>query len=67
MWYKERFEFGWAPETGKKADLMFAQHVLAVLEDDGLGAIVMPHGVLFVAARKRRSAKRSSRRTGWTP
>jgi type I restriction enzyme M protein len=44
---EERFGFGWAPETGKKADLMFAQHVLAVLEDDGLGAIVMPHGVLF--------------------
>jgi len=47
MQYDERFEFGWAPETGKKADLMFAQHLLAVLEDDGLGAIVMPHGVLF--------------------
>jgi len=43
----ERFSYGWTPETGKKADLMFAQHILAVLEPDGLGATVMPHGVLF--------------------
>lgn len=47
MEYSERFSFGFTPETGKKADLMFAQHVLAVLEPDGLGATVMPHGVLF--------------------
>jgi type I restriction enzyme M protein len=47
MEHKERFGYGWTPETGKKADLMFAQHVLAVLEPDGLGATVMPHGVLF--------------------
>jgi type I restriction-modification system DNA methylase subunit len=47
MRYRQRFAFGRAPETGKKADLMFAQHVLSVLEDDGLGAIVMPHGILF--------------------
>jgi type I restriction enzyme M protein len=54
MQHKERFnEFGWAPETGKKADLMFAQQVLAVLEDDGLGAIVMPHGVLFRGGKER--------------
>jgi type I restriction enzyme M protein len=47
MTYRERFEFGWAPETGKKADLMFAQHVLAVLKPNGIGVTVMPHGVLF--------------------
>jgi type I restriction enzyme M protein len=47
MEHVERFGYGWTPETGKKADLMFAQHVLAVLEPDGLGATVMPHGVLF--------------------
>jgi type I restriction enzyme M protein len=47
MEHTERFGYGWTPETGKKADLMFAQHVLAVLEPDGLGATVMPHGVLF--------------------
>ena len=47
MEYPERFTCGFTPETGKKADLMFAQHVLAVLKPHGLGAIVMPHGVLF--------------------
>jgi len=47
MAHAERFAFGFTPETGKKADLMFAQHVLAVLKPDGLGATVMPHGVLF--------------------
>jgi len=43
----ERMVYGWAPESGKKADLMFIQHVLAVLEPDGMAASVMPHGVLF--------------------
>jgi type I restriction enzyme M protein len=47
MEYKERFRYGFTPETGKKADLMFAQHVLAVLSPEGIGATVMPHGVLF--------------------
>jgi type I restriction enzyme M protein len=48
MQCKERFtKYGWAPETGKHADLMFAQHVLASLTDDGVCATVMPHGVLF--------------------
>jgi type I restriction enzyme M protein len=47
MAHAERFAFGFTPETGKKADLMFTQHVLAVLKPDGLGATVMPHGVLF--------------------
>ena len=35
------------PEKGKKADLMFVQHMLAVLKHDGRLASVMPHGVLF--------------------
>jgi len=35
------------PEKGKKADLMFVQHMLAVLKTDGRLASVMPHGVLF--------------------
>lgn len=43
----ERFKYGWAPETGKKADLMFAQHMLSSLTDTGVLATVMPHGVLF--------------------
>ena len=37
----------WMPEKGKKADLMFVQHMLAVLKSDGKLATVMPHGVLF--------------------
>lgn len=48
----DRFTFGWPPETGKKADLLFAQHVLAVLQPGGLGAVVMPHGVLFRGGRE---------------
>ena len=47
MEHQERFRYGWTSETGKKSDLMFAQHVLAVLAPDGLGAIVMSPGVLF--------------------
>jgi type I restriction enzyme M protein len=47
MEHPERFTYGFTPDTGKKADLMFAQHVLAVLKPNGLGATVMPHGVLF--------------------
>lgn len=35
------------PEKGKKADLMFVQHMLAVLKYNGRLASVMPHGVLF--------------------
>lgn len=45
--YPERFRYGWAPETGKKADLMFVQHMLAVLRPGGKMATVIPHGVLF--------------------
>ena len=37
----------WMPEKGKKADLMFVQHMLSVLKANGRLATVMPHGVLF--------------------
>jgi len=47
MDFTERFRYGWTPERGKKADLMFVQHMLAVLKRDGVMATVMPHGVLF--------------------
>jgi type I restriction enzyme M protein len=47
MEYPERFRWGWCPTTGKKADLMFAQHMLAVCKDRGMITTVMPHGVLF--------------------
>lgn len=45
--FPERFPYGWTPESGKKADLMFLQHMLAVLSKDGVVVTVMPHGVLF--------------------
>ncbi|MFC8845551.1 MULTISPECIES: N-6 DNA methylase [unclassified Micromonospora] len=47
MRYSNRFRWGWAPEGGKKADLMFVQHMVAVLKTNGVAATVMPHGVLF--------------------
>jgi type I restriction enzyme M protein len=45
--FEERFRFGFTPENGKKADLMFVQHMLAVLRPGGVVITVMPHGVLF--------------------
>ena len=47
MEFPQRFRYGFTPEKGKKADLMFAQHMIASLNDKGLMATVMPHGVLF--------------------
>ncbi|WP_413801585.1 N-6 DNA methylase [Streptomyces iranensis] len=43
----------WTPEGGKKADLMFVQHMVAVLEEEGVAATVMPHGVLFRGGAER--------------
>lgn len=45
--FPERFRFGYTPEKGKKADLMFVQHMLAVTRPGGMVTTVMPHGVLF--------------------
>ena len=47
MKFAERFRYGFCPETGKKGDLMFLQHMLSVLRTNGMMATVMPHGVLF--------------------
>ena len=47
MEYKDRFLFGWAPEKGKKGDLMFVQHMISSLNREGKMAVIMPHGVLF--------------------
>lgn len=47
MEFPERFKYGFTPETGKKADLMFLQHMIASLKGNGIMATVMPHGVLF--------------------
>ncbi|HSH60431.1 MAG TPA: type I restriction-modification system subunit M [Acidimicrobiales bacterium] len=43
----------WAPESGKKADLMFVQHMLASLKSNGRMATIMPHGVLFRGGKER--------------
>jgi type I restriction enzyme M protein len=53
MEHKERFRYGWAPETGKKDDLMFVQHMWSVLMPDGLLVTVMPHGVLFRGGKEK--------------
>lgn len=45
------------PEKGKKADLMFVQHMLAVLKHNGRLASVMPHGVLFRGGEEREARK----------
>ena len=47
MAFPERFRYGFCPETGKRGDLMFIQHMLAVLAPGGMVATVVPHGVLF--------------------
>jgi len=54
MIFPERFAYGFAPETGKKADLMFAQHMVASLNSKGKMATVMPHGVLFRGGAEKR-------------
>ena len=45
--FPERFPYGFCPESGKKADLMFVQHMVSVLRPQGMVCTVMPHGVLF--------------------
>jgi type I restriction enzyme M protein len=50
--HTERFKYGYPPEK-KKADLLFAQHMLAVLRAGGMLATVMPHGVLFRGGTER--------------
>ena len=52
MRFPNRFR-EWCPETGKKADLMFVQHMLASLKSDGYMATIMPHGVLFRGGKEK--------------
>lgn len=47
----------WMPEKGKKADLMFIQHMLSVLKSNGKLASVMPHGVLFRGGEEKEARK----------
>lgn len=48
-----RFIYGFAPESGKKGDLMFVQHMLASCKHNGLVVVVMPHGVLFRGGKEK--------------
>lgn len=57
MLFPERFQV-FMPESGKKADLMFVQHMLAALKPEGRMAVVMPHGVLFRGGEERRARQR---------
>ena len=52
MQFPNRFR-EWCPEAGKKADLMFVQHMLASLKSDGHMATIMPHGVLFRGGKEK--------------
>jgi Type I restriction-modification system methyltransferase subunit len=52
MKFTNRFR-EWCPETGKKADLMFVQHMLASLKPNGRMATIMPHGVLFRGGKEK--------------
>ena len=52
MTFAHRFQ-EWCPESGKKADLMFVQHMLASLKTDGKMATIMPHGVLFRGGKEK--------------
>ncbi len=52
--FPERFRFGFCPEGGKKADLMFVQHMVSRLRPGGLAVTVMPHGVLFRGGEERK-------------
>jgi type I restriction enzyme M protein len=52
MKFDTRFK-EFCPETGKKADLMFVQHMIASLKPDGRMATVMPHGVLFRGGKEK--------------
>ncbi len=61
--YPGRFAV-WLPEKGKKADLMFVQHMLAVLKANGKMATIMPHGVLFRGGEEK-EARRHFIGHGW--
>ncbi|WP_432737398.1 N-6 DNA methylase [Maridesulfovibrio sp. FT414] len=52
MQFTDRFDV-WLPTTGKKADLMFVQHMVSVLKNNGKCAVIMPHGVLFRGGEER--------------
>lgn len=52
MSFTNRFR-EYCPENGKKADLMFVQHMVASLKPNGHMATIMPHGVLFRGGKEK--------------
>jgi len=52
MQFTNRF-WEFCPEAGKKADLMFVQHMIASLKGQGHMATIMPHGVLFRGGKEK--------------
>ena len=57
MQFPERFHT-FMPDSGKKADLMFVQHIVATLNAQGKAAVVMPHGVLFRGGAEKEARRR---------
>lgn len=57
MQFPERFHT-FMPETGKKADLMFVQHIQATLAAEGKAAVIAPHGVLFRGSKEKEARTR---------
>jgi len=57
MELQNRFAYGWAPQSGKKADLMFVQHMIASTKPKGMMITVMPHGVLFRGGEEKKIRK----------
>jgi len=57
MQFPERFHT-FMPDSGKKADLMFVQHIVATLNAQGKAAVVMPHGVLFRGGPEKEARRR---------
>lgn len=57
MQLQNRFAYGWAPQSGKRADLMFVQHMIASTKPDGMMITVMPHGVLFRGGEEKKIRK----------
>ena len=56
MQNKDRFQ-NWT-STKKQADIMFLQHMVSTLNNDGRMAVVMPHGVLFRGGEEQKIRKR---------
>jgi type I restriction enzyme M protein len=63
MQHKDRFQV-FMPESGKKGDFMFVQHMVSVLKANGRMATVMPHGVLFRGGQEK-EAREYLLKNGW--